>query len=487
MKTKTLFFIAVVFSPLFIYAQWSSDFRISNSVQNSYSNPKSIASYGNYVHVVYDDERDGNLEIYYRRSTDLGITWGPETRLTNSSGISAHSCIDVISSTVYIFWHDGRHGSSEFEIYYKFSTDNGDTWSADTRLTNATYHSANPIAAMNSQYVFVTWFDQRGGVNPEIYFNKKTLNGIFGTDVRLTNNSFRSEDPHIAVSSDSILHIAFWDNRDGGGGEIYYKRSNNSGVNWSADTRLTFNTKSTYPTVSASGHIVQITWEDTRDMNREIYYKRSTDDGLNWGPDTRLTNTTYQSWQPSTFFSGNIIHLVWAEAISTGISRVYYKRSLDAGVTWDTNTQIVPNQSYLNTPSVSAFGSCVHVFWEDCRFGALPEVLYKRNPTANSVGIQNISTEIPSVFTLEQNYPNPFNPTTKIKFALPPAVNGRDRSVKFVIYDILGHEVATLVNEQLKPGTYEVDFNGSNYSSGIYYYTLQTQQFNQSKRMVLIK
>jgi hypothetical protein len=103
------------------------------------------------------------------------------------------------------------------------------------------------------------------------------------------------------------------------------------------------------------------------------------------------------------------------------------------------------------------------------------------------VGIQNISTEIPSVFTLEQNYPNPFNPTTKIKFALPPAVNGRDRSVKFVIYDILGHEVATLVNEQLKPGTYEVDFNGSNYSSGIYYYTLQTQQFNQSKRMVLIK
>jgi hypothetical protein len=160
---------------------------------------------------------------------------------------------------------------------------------------------------------------------------------------------------------------------------------------------------------------------------------------------------------------------------------------LDAGVTWDTNTQIVPNQSYLNTPSVSAFGSCVHVFWEDCRFGALPEVLYKRNPTANSVGIQNISTEIPSVFTLEQNYPNPFNPTTKIKFALPPAVNGRDLSVKLVIYDVLGCEVATLVNEPLQPGTYEIEWDAENYSSGVYYYTLQTQQFKQSKRMVLIK
>jgi len=498
MKNIILIAVFIIFHFSFLYqqcfSQWSSDFRISNSAQNSYSNSKSIASFGNYVHVVYDDGRDGNFEIYYRRSTDEGITWGPETRLTNSSGVSGLSSIDVISSTVYIFWHDGRHGSSEFEIYYKFSTDNGDTWSVDTRLTSATYHSANPIVAMNGQDVYVTWWDQRGGVNPEIYFNHKSGSGPFGTDVRLTNNSFRSEEPHIAVSSDSILHIAFWDNRDGGSGEIYYKRSSNKGAGWSADTRLTFNTKSTYPAISASGQIVQVTWEDSRDNNGEIYCKRSTDDGLTWGPDTRLTNTTYASWHPSTFFSGSIIHLVWAEAIATGIGRVYYKRSSDAGVTWDTNTQIVPNQSYLDYPSVSAFGPCVHVFWEDCRFAALPEVLYKRNPTANFVGIQKIGTEIPGSFELYQNYPNPFNPTTKIRFDIPSKVSfpsrvlGRNPVVKLKVFDILGKEIATLVNEQLKHGTYEVTFDGSNLPSGIYFYQLKTDSEQMlTKKMMLVK
>jgi hypothetical protein len=476
------------------FSQWSSDFRISNSLQNSYSNSKSIATYGNYVHVVYDDERDGNLEIYYRRSTDAGITWGSETRLTNSSGVSGYSSIDVISSTIYIFWHDGRHGSSEFEIYYKFSTDNGNTWSTDIRLTNATWHSANPIVALNGQDVYVTWWDQRGGVNPEIYFNRKSGSGPFGVDVRLTNNPFRSEEPHIAVSSDSVLHIAWWDNRDGGSGEIYYKRSSNKGTGWSADTRLTFNTKSTYPAISASGQIVVISWEDIRDNNREIYYKRSTDDGLTWGPDTRLTNTTYASWHPSTFFSGNILHLVWAEAIATGIGRVYYKRSLDAGVTWDTNTQIVPSQSYLDYPSVSASGQCVHVFWQDCRFGALPEVFYKRNPTANIVNIQNINNEIPCSFKLYQNYPNPFNPITKIKFEIPDnAVIARSGAtwqsltVSLKIFDILGKEITTLVNEQLQPGTYEVTFDGLNLPSGIYFYQLRSGDFVETKKLILLK
>jgi hypothetical protein len=111
--------------------------------------------------------------------------------------------------------------------------------------------------------------------------------------------------------------------------------------------------------------------------------------------------------------------------------------------------------------------------------------------TSYPVGIHRISSEVPEHFTLYQNYPNPFNPTTKIKFEirppLTPLLSKEGTGVVLQIYDVLGCEVATLVNEELKPGSYEVDFDGSNYSSGVYYYTLQTQQFKQSKRMVLIK
>jgi photosystem II stability/assembly factor-like uncharacterized protein len=89
---------------------------------------------------------------------------------------------------------------------------------------------------------------------------------------------------------------------------------------------------------------------------------------------------------------------------------------------------------------------------------------------------------LPLTYHLFQNYPNPFNPSTKIKFDLPKA-----SFTKLVIYDILGREIATLVNEKLNPGTYEVEWDGTNYPSEVYFYKLFTNSFNQTKRMVLIK
>ena len=102
--------------------------------------------------------------------------------------------------------------------------------------------------------------------------------------------------------------------------------------------------------------------------------------------------------------------------------------------------------------------------------------------TGMLVGIQQISAEVPSEYSLSQNYPNPFNPKTVISFQL--AVNS---FASLKVYDLLGREVATLVNEQLSPGTYEVDWDGSNFSSGIYYYTLQTEGYSETRKMVVMK
>ena len=99
-----------------------------------------------------------------------------------------------------------------------------------------------------------------------------------------------------------------------------------------------------------------------------------------------------------------------------------------------------------------------------------------------SIGIQPISTEIPSKYSLSQNYPNPFNPTTNIRFDLP-----KSGSVKLVVFDALGREVATLVNEKLAPGTYEVDWDGSSYASGVYFYKLMTGEYVDVKKMLLLK
>ncbi len=88
----------------------------------------------------------------------------------------------------------------------------------------------------------------------------------------------------------------------------------------------------------------------------------------------------------------------------------------------------------------------------------------------------------PTEFRLYDNYPNPFNPSTTLRYSLPEA---SFTSIK--IYDALGNEVSSLVNETKSAGTYEVEFNAAGLSSGIYYYTIQAGSFNQTKKMILIK
>jgi len=112
--------------------------------------------------------------------------------------------------------------------------------------------------------------------------------------------------------------------------------------------------------------------------------------------------------------------------------------------------------------------------------------------TISPIGINIISTEIPNKFALEPNYPNPFNPVTKIKFQIPllrgvSGEAGRGVFTKLIIYDFLGRKVTTLVNEQLKPGRYEVDWDGTGFASGVYFYSLITEGYTDTKRMVLVK
>ena len=102
-------------------------------------------------------------------------------------------------------------------------------------------------------------------------------------------------------------------------------------------------------------------------------------------------------------------------------------------------------------------------------------------------GIQQIGSEIPNTFSLYQNYPNPFNPSTKIKFDVKSIGKSEKAKINLVIFDIQGKEVIKLVDSELAPGTYEVDFDASSLPSGVYFYKLLSGKFSESKRMVLVK
>ncbi len=465
-----------------IYSQWQPDVRLTNNAATSNSYGKNIAVSGTTIHVVWDDNRDGNYEIYYKRSTDAGLSWSADDRITNQSATSDQPTISASGSNVLITWSDERDGF--WAVYYKQSTDNGASWGAHTRVTSVNSVQGYPVSAYNGNVIHIVWEDERDG-NTEIYYKRSANNGNnWGSDLRITNQADESYNPDIACPNLLYTHIVWRDYRDGNW-EVYYKRSTDGGVNWGSPVRLTNNVTDSYsPVVTASGTSIFTAWYDNRDGNYEIYLKRSTDNGANWEADSRITNEPNFSTSPSIFSSagsfGQYVHIAWQDN-RDGNWEIYYKSSSDYGASFPGNTRLTNNTGESIIPSIAALSNSVNIIWEDDRDGN-DEIYFKRNPAGNPVGISNVNSEIPKEFSLSQNYPNPFNPVTNFEFRI--AAPG---FVSLKIFDLLGREVETLVNQNLKPGIYNADWNAGNFSSGVYYYKLTADGFSETRKMILVK
>jgi Neuraminidase (sialidase) len=301
----------------------------------------------------------------------------------------------VNGSNVHLVWMDDRDSPlNNQEIYYKRSTDAGSTWEPDTRLTFDPYASNFPSVAVNGLDVHVVWMDTRNGVY-----------------------------------------------------SIFYKRSSDGGMTWGADTLLA-NTSNIMdaprPSVAVSGQDVHVVWRDGG-----IIYKRSTDRGANWLPDTSLANSVFLLDNPSIATSGPYVHVVWDGELVRNVE-IYYKRSTDAGSTWEPDTRLTDDTASSAIPSVAVSHSLVHVVWIDRRDGNL-EVYYKRNPTGNSGVEESFSSFYPLTSNLSFSVvPNPFTSFTSVP---------SHPSERFALYDVSGRKV----------GVYKGDRIGEGLSAGVYF------------------
>jgi hypothetical protein len=191
---------------------------------------------------------------------------------------------------------------------------------------------------------------------------------------------------------------------------------------------------------------------------------RAWDEGIHWYP-TSLLNVNVNSID----INGNY-------TFAGTDSGVFV--SSNNGLNWRNKSEGLPALHAVNKILVSNG----YIF-----AGIFDGGIYRRG-VSEIIGIQNISTEIPASYSLSQNYPNPFNPKTKIRFDIPldSRFRGNDKVV-LKVYDVMGREVQTLVNERLQPGTYEATFDGSTLNSGVYFYKLTTDGFTETKRMILLK
>ncbi|MGH2575194.1 MAG: T9SS type A sorting domain-containing protein, partial [Ignavibacteria bacterium] len=152
------------------------------------------------------------------------------------------------------------------------------------------------------------------------------------------------------------------------------------------------------------------------------------------------------------------------------------KRSSDGGLTWtQMSTQGITDINHMEYHKES--NTIAHIY---AVAGDGSVIRYR--DSALVVGINPINNNIPAEYRLEQNYPNPFNPSTTINYSLP-----RASSVTIKIYDMLGHEVMTVVEEHHPAGNYTTSVDASTLASGVYFYTLNAGDFTDSKKMILVK
>ena len=268
-----------------------------------------------------------------------------------------------------------------------------------------------------------------------------------------------------------------------------FLKTTNSGINWVRESFQDTTINNIYFINNNTGFI----------CSRKIF--KTTNSGLNW----------YQVLNdPSIHLqvTGNIVY-----AISRLFNVSYLNRSTDLGETWSSASQgnglnfsfhfVNSETGWLSNGSVIRRTTNGGNNWSiQPGTGISVLTMYFSDPVhgwaagtggsvirtiTGGIGITPISTEIPIHFNLYQNYPNPFNPSTKIRFQIPAFAETTRRVISLRIYDVLGKEIAVLVNENLKPGIYEIDWNAENLPSGVYFYSLITNEFTQTKKMVVLK
>jgi len=181
-----IIFVFTLFSTISAYSQWQTDERFTNNPDSSLCTGNSIAVSGRNIHVVwYDKTGFTYYQVWYKSSTNGGQSWS-ENKLIATTSTNRKPTISVSGQYVHIAWESNKDGN--YEIYYRRSPDNGVSWGAVTRLTNNSALSEYPVIASSGNNVHLVWIDDRV-MSPQgsVYTKRSTDGGLtWGSDIRLT-------------------------------------------------------------------------------------------------------------------------------------------------------------------------------------------------------------------------------------------------------------------------------------------------------------
>lgn len=429
---------------------------------------------------VLDSDADGNF--YYNsltsisstflcdvfKSTDGGATWGPATpaRGGDKQWMAIHKTGGTGNGNIYAFW------TSFYSIcppgFFTRSVNRG------VSFEDCAIIPEDPF-----------WGTLAVGVNGELYVCGASSPGL----VMAKSSTARDS-----------LHVVTWDtttsiNLDG---EIVAFAGSNSpnpgglhGQVWVAVDHSSEPTRGNVYVLCSVGR-------NSNPDPLDVMFTRSTDGGATWSPPVRINDdpgtAEWQWFGTMSVAPTGRIDVVWLDTRdSPGSvnSSLYYSYSIDGGVTWLPNVRLSPSfNSHVGWPQQNKMGDYFHMVSDStgadlawaATFNGEQDVYYGRiSYPLVGVGEQD-DRQIPPSPSLSQNYPNPFNASTTIGFKVH---NSGFISLK--IYDILGREIATLMNDVIEAGAHEAFWDASAFPSGVYFYRLTTPDLVQTRKLVLIR
>jgi len=447
--------------------------------------------------------------ILFSRSTDLGITWSAPVRISDKGG----NCIDGdhtvegavptigINGEVYIAW------SGPLGIMFDKSTDGGVTFGNDIFVSDQpggwdisvpgiSRCNGMPITVCdtsNSPFrgtIYVNWADQRNGINnTDIFLKKSTDGGNTWSPLKKVNNDNTERHQFFTWmtidQTTGIIYIIFYDRRNttGSATDVYIARSTDGGetfdnfkINETSFTPSQSVFFGDYTNIAAFNRKVHPIWMRMDNGNLSVWSSIIYDSSSVVPVElTNFNGTAYGrnvllNWKTATELNNHGFEIQKANCNSSFIKGEAEPGWATIGFIKGNGTSGIPhNYSFTDLNLQNGY----YLY-------RLKQVDFDGGYTySHSIEVDVMN---PIDFILEQNYPNPFNPSTTICFQIPS-----EEYVTIKVYDALGKEIRTIFNESKKAGVYEVLFDGSDLSSGMYVYRISTGSFKAEKKMILMR
>ena len=342
---SVLFALLIMACAIPVAAVTWSDYEIRLTTHVDFDGvPAVIETDDGFLWIFWSRKIIDRYNLFYVKSANSGVSWSQETQLTaNGSANLGVSAFQVADGAVWVVWASDRTGN--YDLYYKFSSDFGVSWSDDTQLTFDSGKDLKPvICQMSDESIWIVWSSSRSG-GYDIYAKTSSDNGASWSDaIRLTMDSSLDKMPSIAQMSNGVIWVVWASDRTGNY-DLYYKVSSDLGVSWSDDTQLTSGPKiDSNPCAlqTADGKI----WvflsrrAPTETATDDIHYISSSDGGATWQGSFQFTTDKYDDVWPSVVQTRLMkMWVVWtsdrADQPDWGNYDIYYRTSLVGDINGD--------------------------------------------------------------------------------------------------------------------------------------------------------